>query len=92
MKREKNKLQIRNSTAEFLIFTRQAGEDGIEVRVAEETVWLTSNPPERLRTTASRVTGLSRRRRRRRLALLTSCARHGSGKPKRPALWVCACA
>jgi len=41
MKREKSKLQIRNSTAEFLIFTRQAGEDGIEVRVAEETVWLT---------------------------------------------------
>ena len=41
MKRGKNKLQIRNSTAEFLIFTRQAGEDGIEVRVAEETVWLT---------------------------------------------------
>jgi len=36
-----NKLQIRNSTAEFLIFTRQAGEDGIEVRVADETVWLT---------------------------------------------------
>ena len=41
MKKENNKLQIRNSTAEFLIFTRQAGEDGIEVRVAEETVWLT---------------------------------------------------
>jgi len=41
MKREKNKLQIRNSTAEFLIFTRQTGEEGIEVRVAEETVWLT---------------------------------------------------
>ena len=36
-----SKLQIRNSTAEFLIFTRQAGEAGIEVRVAEETVWLT---------------------------------------------------
>jgi hypothetical protein len=35
------KLQIRNSTAEFLIFTRQAGEAGIEVCVAEETVWLT---------------------------------------------------
>jgi len=35
------KLSIRNSTAEFLIFTRQAGEEGIEVRVAEETVWLT---------------------------------------------------
>jgi len=40
MKPEK-KLQIRNSTAEFLIFTRQAGEDGIEVRVENETVWLT---------------------------------------------------
>lgn len=35
------KLQIRNSTAEFLIFTTQAGEDGVEVRVADETVWLT---------------------------------------------------
>jgi hypothetical protein len=35
------KLQIRNSTAEFLVFTRQAGEAGIEVRVQEETVWLT---------------------------------------------------
>jgi hypothetical protein len=41
MKKKEKKLQIRNSTAEFLIFTRQAGEDGIEVRVAEETVWLT---------------------------------------------------
>ena len=40
MSKEK-KLQIGNSTAEFLVFTRQAGEDGIEVRVAEETVWLT---------------------------------------------------
>ncbi len=40
MSKEK-KLQIRNSTAEFLIFTRQAGESGIEVRVEEETVWLT---------------------------------------------------
>ena len=35
------KLKIRNSTAEFLVFTRQAGESGIEVRVEEETVWLT---------------------------------------------------
>src|ERR1017187_7642162 len=40
MSKEK-KLQIRNSTAEFLIFTHQAGEAGIEVRVADETVWLT---------------------------------------------------
>ena len=38
---QEKKLHIRNSTAEFLIFTRQAGEDGIEVRVEDETVWLT---------------------------------------------------
>jgi hypothetical protein len=40
MSKEK-KLQIRNSTAEFLVFTSQAGEDGIEVRIEDETVWLT---------------------------------------------------
>ncbi len=34
------KLQIRNSTAEFLIFTSQAGENGIEVRFENETIWL----------------------------------------------------
>lgn len=34
-------LRIRNSTAEFLVFTSQAGEQGIEVRVEDETVWLT---------------------------------------------------
>lgn len=34
------KLQIRNSTAEFLIFTSQAGENGIEVRFQNETIWL----------------------------------------------------
>jgi len=28
--KKENKLQIRNSTAEFLIFTRPAGEDGKE--------------------------------------------------------------
>ncbi|MCD6390208.1 MAG: virulence RhuM family protein [Desulfobulbaceae bacterium] len=32
---------IRNSTAEFLIFTAQAGEQSIEVRYEDETVWLT---------------------------------------------------
>ncbi|MDR2358621.1 MAG: virulence RhuM family protein [Prevotellaceae bacterium] len=32
--------QIRNSTADFLIFTRQNGEDGIAVRVEGENVWL----------------------------------------------------
>lgn len=34
-------LTIRNSTAEFLIFTAQAGEDSIEVRFEDETIWLT---------------------------------------------------
>ena len=32
---------IRNSTAEFLIFTAQSDEDSIEVRVEDNTVWLT---------------------------------------------------
>ena len=32
---------IRNSTAEFLIFTAQAGEQSIEARYEGETVWLT---------------------------------------------------
>jgi hypothetical protein len=35
-----NQLQIRNSTADFLIFTRQNGEDGIAVRIEDENVWL----------------------------------------------------
>jgi hypothetical protein len=35
------KLQIRNSTAEFLIFTKQEGKNTIEVRIEDETVWLT---------------------------------------------------
>jgi hypothetical protein len=39
--KENKKLQIRNSAAEFLIFTGQAGENTIEVRVEDETVWLT---------------------------------------------------
>jgi hypothetical protein len=37
---KKQALQIRNSTAEFLIFTNQAGESSIEVKVEEGTVWL----------------------------------------------------
>jgi hypothetical protein len=32
---------IRNSTAEFLIFTSQSGENSIEVKVFDESVWLT---------------------------------------------------
>lgn len=38
---EQKKAIIRNSTAEFLIFTGQSGKNSIEVQVAEETVWLT---------------------------------------------------
>lgn len=34
------RFQIRNSTAEFLIFTNQAKEDGIEVRLQNDTIWL----------------------------------------------------
>lgn len=40
-KKPPQSLQIRNSTAEFLIFTAQAGEGSIEVRVEGDTVWLT---------------------------------------------------
>ena len=35
------KIQIRNSTVDFLVFTRDAGDDGIEVRVQNNDVWLT---------------------------------------------------
>ena len=38
---EGKKLQIRNSTVDFLVFTKDAKENGIEVRVQEENVWLT---------------------------------------------------
>lgn len=34
-------LTIRNSTAEFLIFEKQAHADSIEVRYEDETLWLT---------------------------------------------------
>ncbi len=35
------KQQIRNSTVDFLVFTKDAGDDGIEVRVQNHDVWLT---------------------------------------------------
>lgn len=35
-----SKQLIRNSTAEFLIFTGQSGEQSIEVRYEDETIWL----------------------------------------------------
>ena len=38
---EKNRRAIRNSTVDFLIFTKDASEDSIEVRVQDGEVWLT---------------------------------------------------
>ena len=41
-KKQKSKeLMIRNSTAEFLMFTLDSRQDGLEVRFQDETVWLT---------------------------------------------------
>ena len=39
--RKKDTFQIRNSTVDFLVFTRDTHEDGIEVRVQDQDVWLT---------------------------------------------------
>lgn len=39
-KKDNKKLTIRNSTAEFLIFTKQNGKDTIDVRIEDENVWL----------------------------------------------------
>lgn len=35
-----NSLRLRNSTAEFLTFAYQTGGDGVEVRVQDDTIWL----------------------------------------------------
>jgi hypothetical protein len=43
-KRNKNQ----NSTVNFLVFTREAGEDEIEVRVQEQDVWMTQKAIGRL--------------------------------------------
>ncbi len=39
-KMKSHNLTLRNSTVEFLIFTQKVGEEGIEVRYEEETIWL----------------------------------------------------
>lgn len=39
----KKKLQIHNSTAEFLIFQLENKEDGVEVFYHDETIWLTQD-------------------------------------------------
>lgn len=38
---EDKTIQIRNSTVDFFVFTKDAGEEGIEVRVQAGNVWLT---------------------------------------------------
>ncbi|HVE44488.1 MAG TPA: virulence RhuM family protein [Gammaproteobacteria bacterium] len=40
-KNAEHKISIRNSTSEFLIFTQQEGEKGIEARYEDGTIWLT---------------------------------------------------
>ena len=40
-KKTKKEQLIRNSTAEFLVFTSQSGENSIEVRYEEGNIWLT---------------------------------------------------
>jgi hypothetical protein len=40
-KNQEHKINIRNSTSEFLIFTQQEGEKGIEARYEDGTIWLT---------------------------------------------------
>ena len=57
-KKESKSLTIRNSTAEFLIFTQQAGEDGIEVRYEHETIWLSQKLMAELFDTSTDNIGL----------------------------------
>lgn len=45
---EKSRKAIRNSTVDFLVFTKDAGEDSIEVRVQDGEVWLTQDGIARL--------------------------------------------
>ncbi|MBE6910366.1 MAG: cell filamentation protein Fic [Ruminococcaceae bacterium] len=48
MKNDHNELHIRNSTVDFLVFTRDAGENSVEVRVQDGDVWLTQKGIGRL--------------------------------------------
>jgi len=40
-KNDDNRIQIRNSTNDFLVFSKENGGDGVDVLVANENVWLT---------------------------------------------------
>ena len=44
------KHEIRNSTAEFLIFQAETKEQGVEVMYADETIWCTQKAKGRLST------------------------------------------
>lgn len=57
-KKPKKSLQIRNSTAEFLIFSYQTGGDGVEVRVQDGTIWLSQKQMGSLFDTSSDNIGL----------------------------------
>jgi hypothetical protein len=53
-----NKLQIRNSTAEFLTFAYQSKGDGVEIRVQYGTIWLSQKNMGLLFDTSSDNIGL----------------------------------
>ena len=38
-KKKPQGLAVRNRIAEFLVFTRQAGEEGMQVRYGKESIW-----------------------------------------------------
>ncbi|MDR1572175.1 MAG: hypothetical protein LBS32_06595, partial [Clostridiales Family XIII bacterium] len=38
---DENRIQIRNSINDFLVFSKENGGDGVDVLVADENVWLT---------------------------------------------------
>lgn len=48
VKQSENTKTIRNSTVDFLVFTKDAGEDSIEVRVQDGEIWLTQDGIARL--------------------------------------------
>ena len=54
----KNKLSVRNSTVEFLIFSYQNGGDEVNVRVQDGTIWLSQKNMGQLFDTSSDNIGL----------------------------------
>ena len=57
-KKPPKSLHIRNSTAEFLIFSYQTGGDGVKVRVQDGTIWLSQKQMGMLFDTSSDNIGL----------------------------------